>query len=146
MTPVTRYSVARVDAPRQKMQLALNDAALPGWFDGVLLEAQFENEQGEALLWMTDDCPYEEGLHVYLMGPTGAVLDSLEAGAPYSPGILKMRRSSGRWSEFEFFLNRALYRLQLEDRFGTRWPAPIGFRYKQPLAKHRLVVKLVREG
>jgi hypothetical protein len=145
MKPVTRYSIAEVDADRHKAQLALNGAPLPQWLDGALLEAQFDND-GETLLWMTEDSPYEEGLHIYLLGPTGAVLDAMEAGAPFSPGILKMKDTGGRWLEFEFFETGALYRLQVEDRFGLRWPATAGFKYKHPLAKHRLVVKVICRG
>lgn len=145
MKPVTRYSIAEVDTQRNRALLALDGAAPPQWLDGVQIEAQLDNE-GETLLWMTEDCPYEEGLHIYLLGATGTVLDAMEAGAPYSPGILKMKETSGRWLEFEFFQTGALYRLQVEGRFRLRWPAPTGFKYKTLLAKHRLAVETVRSG
>lgn len=144
MNPVTRYSIVEVDADSQKSQLALNGAALPRWLDGLVLEAQFDNE-GETLLCLTDDCPFEEGLHIYLMGPAGTVLDSMRAGAPYSPGILDIKHGGERCLELEFFQTGVLYRLQVEDRFSLRFPAPTGFRYERLLAKHRLVVQLVRK-
>lgn len=145
MKAVTRLSIVEVDTDRHRARLALNGVALPRWLDGLQLEAQFDNE-GETLLWMTEDCPYEEGLHIYLMDATGTVLDAMEAGAPYSPGILKMKEASGRWLEFEFFLTGALYRLEVEDTFGLRWPATRGFKYKSLRAKHRLAVKVIRKG
>lgn len=145
MKAVTRYSIAGVNAERHKAQLALNGAPLPQWLDGVLLEAQLDND-GETLLWMTEDSPYEEGLHIYLMGPTGTVIDAMEAGAPFAPGILKIKETGGRSVDFELFQTGALYRLQVEDTLGLRWPAPSGFKYKHPFAKHRLVVKVLRKG
>ncbi len=55
---------------------------------GCVLEALF-NLNNQHLLFTTDDCPFEEGLHIYLLDNSLKVLDFLELYAPYTPAILR---------------------------------------------------------
>jgi hypothetical protein len=55
--------------------------------DGTDLEAQFACDHGY-LLWTTYDVPYEELLHVTLVSADLHILDKVELGASYTPGIL----------------------------------------------------------
>ncbi|MCL4793975.1 MAG: hypothetical protein KJZ84_05400 [Bryobacteraceae bacterium] len=71
--------------------------------DGVVLERQFRTAQG-ALLFLTEDCPHEEGLHIYFLNAESAVLDALELGAAYAPGILSILATPpGERIAFSFF-------------------------------------------
>jgi hypothetical protein len=146
MTPMTRYSLARQDAERHHAQLVRDGKPLPLMLEGLRLEAQLEGDQGEALLLLTEESPYEEGLHVYLIDSKASVVDSMEAGAPFSPAILALKQMGEHWLEFEFFQTGTLYRLYVEPRAALHWPAPKGFKYKTALAKHRLVVKVMHQG
>lgn len=56
--------------------------------EGSLLERQFEHPGGYLLL-ITESTPFEEGLHIYFLSRELKVLDELELGLPYAPGILK---------------------------------------------------------
>lgn len=54
---------------------------------GALLEATVEWEK-HFVLFMTDDCPFEEMLHVHLLDPQLQLVDSLRLGSAYSTGTL----------------------------------------------------------
>ncbi len=71
--------------------------------DGLLLEAQYECSAGY-LLMLTEDCPFEEALHIYLLDRSLRPIDKLVLGKAYEPGILKSLKVSGKNSlEFSFF-------------------------------------------
>lgn len=114
--------------------------------DGLLLEAQLALHDGASLVWLTDDSPYEEGLHVYLLGPDDAIEDAVEAGAAWAAGILTIRATGERWVEFEFFRDGSVYRLEVEPTSAVRLRLPRGWRYKRLLAGHRLVVRQLDDG
>jgi hypothetical protein len=141
MREVARYSLVEVDPETHRARLARDGKALELAVTGVILEAQFELPDGSALIWLTQDCPYEEGLHVYLIRPDGGLEDALEAGAAYTPGILKIQATGETWVQLGFFGNGVVYRLEVEPRARARWLLPLGWRYKRRLAKHRLVVR-----
>jgi hypothetical protein len=108
--------------------------------DGTLLEAQFELDDGSRLIWLTDNSPYDEGLHIYLIRQDGIPEDSLQAGADFAAGILKFREVRSWSIDFEFFLNSVVYRLEIEQTPRHRLWLPAGWKYKHPLKKHRLVI------
>ncbi len=146
MRPVTRYSLRSVEAGDGRGHLLTRDGqALSTEVDGSVLDAQLELADGRALVWLTDDSPYDEGLHVYLLGPEGVVEDALEAGADFAAGILKLRSTGDDWVEFEFFTNGTIYRLEVTRTPQLRLRLPAGWRYKKRLAVHRLVVRELAE-
>lgn len=55
--------------------------------EGVVLEQQFTCSHGYLLL-TTENSPYEEGLHIYLLDRKAGVLDYLQLSHPYAAGIL----------------------------------------------------------
>lgn len=52
---------------------------------GRVLEAAVEAD-GRYLLFLTDDSPYEEVLHLHLLDGQGSLLDSADLGGPYTTG------------------------------------------------------------
>lgn len=81
------------DAPRAR--LIHRGQAVGEPVEGCVLEQQYAVDPGRHLLFVSDDIPYEEGLHIYLVDAAGAVLDGLEIGAPYTPGLLEDAVVSG---------------------------------------------------
>ena len=81
MRPCTQYSLRIEDQGHPQARLMRDGAATEWRVDGVLLEAQFERDDGSVLLLLTEDSPYDELLHVYLLDGGGALVDALEAGS-----------------------------------------------------------------
>lgn len=58
--------------------------------DGIVLEAAYHlPEPNRDLLFVTDDVPFEEGLHIYLLDHTVRLLDTRTLLLPYCPGLLE---------------------------------------------------------
>jgi hypothetical protein len=114
--------------------------------EGAVIEAQFELEDGCALIWFTDDSPYDEGLHVYLVDENDTISDALEAGADFTPGILKIAKTGKNWVEFEFFSNDSIYRLEVTESARPRVLLPSGWKYKKLFRLYRLTVHELGKG
>jgi hypothetical protein len=140
MRPVQRYSLVDVDREVNRARLVRDGQPLPLLVSGVLLVEQFDLGDGSSLLWLTEDSPFEEGLHVYLLGREGELEDALEAGATFAPGILKLKATGEEWVEFEFFRDEVIYRLEVERDARLRLCVPTGWRYEKTLERHRLRV------
>jgi len=73
---------------------------------GVVLEEQRQlaiDGEEAFVLFVTHGCPYEELLHIYLVDAKGEVVERLEVGGAYAPGILRDVRSLGeRELAFDF--------------------------------------------
>ena len=111
--------------------LVRDGAAISVEVDGVIIEAKFELSDGSALIWLTDNSLYDEGLHIYLIGQDDLIEDALEAGVLFGmggPGILRIVKTGRDWVEFEFFLNGIVYRLEVAEQARLRLrpgaPAP----------------------
>jgi hypothetical protein len=141
MRPVTRYSLRSSDGEEGRVGLSRDGQPLPATVDGSVLDAQLELGDGTALVWLTDDSPFDEGLHVYLVAPNGTVEDALEAGADFTAGILELRSMGDDWVEFRFFKNDTVYRLEVNRTPELRLRLPAGWRYKERLRAHRLSVR-----
>ena len=81
------------EAPRAR--LVHHGQAVGEPVEGCVLERQYAVDADRYLLFVSDDIPYEEGLHIYLVDAAGAVLAGLEIGAPYTPGLLENVVASG---------------------------------------------------
>ena len=103
---------------------------------------------GRTLVWRDDGSPYDNLLHVYLLGPHGEVLDALEVGAALTTGLLEIRRVQGAAIDFTFFANDTTYRLQVDEKPRLRlpWFLPLGFRYKSKFVRHVLSVTTLKGG
>lgn len=149
MRPCTRYSLRIEDQSHPQARL-LRDGVDTEWrVDGVLLEAQFERDDGSVLLLLTEDSPYDELLHVYLLDGGGTLVDALEAGSRSGlggAGILELRRHGGDWLELGFLKGSPDFRIQVLAQPQIRVLAPQGWRYKKLLSKHRLRVMELDQG
>jgi len=93
---------------------------------GAVLEAQFAVSGGAYVLLATDDCPYEEELHVYLLNPEFVLVEQLHLGYAYTPGILRdVRITVGNQLEF-LFIGERRYRLSILDRPTYFWNPAAG--------------------
>lgn len=55
---------------------------------GVVLEKAFVLKDGRFLVVSTDDCPYEEGIHVTLLQPDGTVDERIDRLHAYHAAVL----------------------------------------------------------
>jgi hypothetical protein len=140
MRAIDQYSLVSTNQDGRRAVLKRQGQTQVVDVDGTLLEAQFELDDGTRLIWLTDDSPYDEGLHIYLIRLDGIPEDSLQAGADFAAGILKLREVRSWSIDFEFFLNSVVYRLEIEQTLRHRLWLPTGWKYKHPLKKHRLVI------
>jgi len=149
MRPCTQYSLRIEDQSHPQARLLCDGVATEWRVDGVLLEAQFEHDDGSVLLLLTEDSPYDELLHVYLLDGRGAPVDALEAGSRSGlsgAGILELRRHGDDWLELGFLKGSPDCRIQLLAQPQIRVLAPQGWRYKKLLSKHRLRVVELEQG
>jgi hypothetical protein len=71
-----------------KSQLVFDGEPVATMVEGRLLEAQFEFGSVHVLI-LSDDCPYEEILHVYLLDDDLNALEHIELGTPLVSGVLR---------------------------------------------------------
>ncbi len=146
MRAVKRYSLIKTKLENQHSILARDGKALDVKIEGTILEAQFELKNGLRLIWLTDDSPYDEGLHIYLLNENGTIADALEAGADFTPGILEITKTGEDWVEFELFSNDSIYRLEVTKESEFRVLLPAGWKYKRLFSLHRLMIHEMRKG
>lgn len=115
------------DEARAQVTLALPDGAR-ATVAGTVLEAAFRTPGGCLLLWLTEDAPYDERLHIHLLDRTGAVLDGIVSSAHFTAGILDIRAVRERSVLFTFYTNEVTYRLDLHPA-APRFLLPRGWRY-----------------
>ncbi len=77
------------DSPSITSQIYLGNSATNVFIDGVILELCL-SWNNYYVLFTTDDIPYEESLHIYLLSKTLVILDSLTLSAIYSTGTFKL--------------------------------------------------------
>lgn len=99
-----RLAVAEPDeAPRCELMLPGLGAATPP-LAGAVLEAAFRTAAGGWLLFLTDDVPHEEALHIHLLEAGGALLDSATLSWPYATGSFELLALEAPHSvRFRFF-------------------------------------------
>lgn len=149
MRPCTRYSLRIEDQGHPQARLLRDGVDTQRRVDGVLLETQFERDDGSVLLLLTEDSPYDELLHVYLLDGGGALVDALEAGSRSGlsgAGILELRRFGDDWLELGFLKGSPACRIQLLAQPQIRVRAPQGWRYKKLLSRHCLHVTELDQG
>jgi hypothetical protein len=134
----SRYSLRQVP---DGYELVRDGAGVPAAVESEILEAEQELEDGRQLVWLTEASPYEEGLHVYLLSAAGEILDEIEAGADFAPGILRIEALGSSSVHFTFFKNDVRYRLDVAPRPKLFRPLPTGWRYKRRFRRHFLVVR-----
>lgn len=92
---------------------------------GLVLEAAFECQGiGDArfLLFLTDDVPFEDFLHIHLLDASLRLIDSASLGAMYSTGSFRLvGEPAGHVLRFRFFDDDE-WSLELLDAAGLRLP------------------------
>lgn len=83
------FSTTRVAGDRPRSELLWRGQPTGVQVDGVSLDHQWKAGDGY-LLFLTEDSPFEEGLHIYLLGPDRQLRDALELAAPYAPGSMQV--------------------------------------------------------
>jgi hypothetical protein len=110
--------------------------------EAVNLLAQYELSNGDALLVLDEDSPYEEMLHFCLLRQA-QLMDHLRYGAPYTGGIFKLVRAEGNQLLFTFASEEVLC-LDVSSE-GSRWPqrnAPGTSYGTEAFSKHFLSLKI----
>lgn len=85
MEKVSLFSITKTG--ENKSKLILNGHELID-IDGVVLEAQFSLNRGQYLIFTTDGCPFEEGLHLMLLDQSYRILDQINISQEYNSGQL----------------------------------------------------------
>jgi hypothetical protein len=103
VTPTDGFSVTRLKGDLPRSELLWEGQPTAVRVDGVTLEYQLQLPAGH-LLFLTEDSPFEEGLHIYLLNRDKRIVDGLELAGPYASGILRdvMSEPDGTVS-FSFF-------------------------------------------
>lgn len=99
--PITDISLATLEG-NQFSELTIGGLRTGTKVEGRSLEAQFAVEPGY-LVFVSDDCPYEEVLRIYCVDKNMVVRDHVEIGSPYTTGMLTVVEMKGeRTVEFSF--------------------------------------------
>ncbi len=151
MHPIESFTLADFHRKKDKKILLNKEGkTISVEVDGTLIEAQFELNDGRYLIWLTEDCPFDEMLHVYLIDRDGTVEDSVEAGAPGGmgpSGILSFLDVGENWVKFSFFGKDMVCSLELSPNPKIFRPLPECWRYKTIFKKHQIkVCEVQREG
>jgi hypothetical protein len=115
---------AGADTP-PAVRLQLDGRAAAQVLPGAVLEAAFECVGlGDAhlLLFLSDDVPFEDFLHLHLLDAQLALLDSASLGAPYSTGTFVQQGEPGKRELHFRFIGQADWTVELLDQAETRLP------------------------
>lgn len=100
----------KTDLPRAELLFQNRETGIV--IDGIVLEKQFSFEN-KYLLFLTEDCPFEEGLHIYLLDHELQILDGVELGGAYASAILNdVKIENNSIVSFAFF-GQDRWRLQV---------------------------------
>jgi len=128
----------RTDEPH--IRLTRSDDGTGIEVNAASLLAQYRFNNGDVLLVLDEDSPYEEQLHLVLVRRV-AIVDHVLIGAPYAAGIFHEQevRPDGLLFRFE---GEAMWKVGLDDR-GSRVPGrlPAGARRRGGwLSRHYLTL------
>lgn len=114
------YSEATEQAEDQPPKLILKlNSNLSIEVTGAILEAQY-TDGNRHILFVTEDIPFEETLHIYLLNSNLEPIDNLSLSAIYSPGILKdLSITQPNKISFSFFNAQEKWQLEIFDRPTT---------------------------
>jgi hypothetical protein len=82
------FSLKKIEGELPRSELLRDGSATGLIVDGIDLNRQYQVEAG-FLLFITENCPFEEGLHIYLISPELKILDGFEFDAIYTPGVVR---------------------------------------------------------
>ncbi len=130
MTPAPDIAVRdRLSGPEGPVSRLIVEGRDAGAVPGAVLEAAYRAGD-RLLLFLTDDVPYEEGLHILLLAPDLTRLDRLFMGGSGTTGVFRDARALSD-SELRFsFFGRGPWRLTIlpEPTRGFGFLEPVGVR------------------
>ena len=88
MEEIDSFGLKRIEGKVPQSELLWQGEPIGLKVDGIFIEKQYRTEVWY-LLFLTENLPYEEGLHIYLLNSERRLLDALELGGPYASAILK---------------------------------------------------------
>lgn len=68
------------------------------------------------LLFMTDDIPYEDALHIHLLAPDMRLIESAQIGAPYATGSFRSLQLDGSDAVSFEFMGSTTWTVRVWDR------------------------------
>ena len=99
---------------------------------GVVLEAAVDTPAG-LLVFATDDVPFEEGLNLTLVSPSGEVLDEARIGGTYTTGVFRnLKLLEGARLRFAFLAD-PVYEVEVRATAGLGLPWWTGARHHAPV-------------
>lgn len=112
---------------------------------GLVLEAQYRLADGRFLLISTDNCPFEECLHLLLLDQDYTLQERVDVGSRFTSGLFRHPRVIHPGClEFTFYDQtrfRAIIQEQPTRALGRLF-SNNGITYSTPLAKKSLMVVL----
>lgn len=118
MEPIDLFSLTDDGAAEGRRRIVAAGGQPGPVTQGQALEGQYRCSTGYLLL-LTENSPYDEGLHILLLGPDLRLLDAIDIGTTYSPGILTELTVEGDALAFAMFGHR--WRLRVHQS-ARRWP------------------------
>lgn len=112
---------------------------------GLLLEEEFAQASGRRVLYLSDDCPYEEGLHILCLDSRGAIIDRIGNRTPYAAGTLDILAIADTHIDFTFFSKSCLYRLTIAETPVVLPRLPRGWIYPGIRARHCMTLTLLED-
>lgn len=116
----SRYALRKIDGPSSRGELLRHGAPTGVVINGAYIEQEFARGD-QTLLLVTNDSPFEETLHCYLLDGHGSVSDHLELSGAYAPGTLRDVARAGDVVTFSFFGDE---RWLLVVHSTPRWTLP----------------------
>lgn len=129
-------AAAAHEPPRSRV--LLHGRAREAVVTGRLLEGAVRSDD-HYLLFLTDDTPYEELLHLHLLDAQGRALDGASIGGPYSSGRFEGPRVLGERRVGFGFIDEQEWEVELLPTWRLRlplWAEPKGVWRARPLRYH----------
>ncbi len=102
-------------------RLVIQSAVISLPIAGKELIAQYKIPLGYLAL-LTEDCPFEEALHFYLLDDQGHILDQLELSAAYNTGTFELQWLQNDGLLFSFFNSDESWQLSISQQ--PKWRLP----------------------
>lgn len=118
MEPIDLFSLTDDAAPAGRRRIVAPGGQSGPATEGRTMEGQYRCAAGYLLL-LTENSPYDEGLHILLLGPDCRLRDQIQIGTTYNPGILTEQAVEGETLAFSMFGHR--WRLRVHET-ARHWP------------------------
>lgn len=112
---------------------------------GLLLEEEFVEASGRHVLYLLDDCPFEEGLHILCLDSRGTIIDRIGNRTAYATGMLDILAFADTHIDFTFFGKSCPYRLTLEASPVMLPRLPRGWIYPGLRARHWMTLTVLED-